>query len=185
MNKAVIIISKICEIFHWVGCGFLTVCTIALITGKEEIISKLTSIKDLNTATDIEMYGLSLDPSGSQNLVGAFILFFLSGVIICAIMAMVFRYTNLIFKTAMGKTSFSEGETPFQPAIVKMIRRIGWLCILVPIIELIISCIATVVLGGIESSVQMGIIFFGIVILALSRFFAYGVELQKETEGLV
>ena len=185
MNKAIIIISKIIEVFHWVGCGFLVVFTIALAIGKEELIYKLSSIENLSTATDVEMYGFSIDPSNSPQLIGAYILFFIAGAFICAMMAMVFRYVHLVFKTAAGETKFSEGNTPFQPVIVKMIRRIGWLCIAVPAFELVISIIATIAFGGVESSVQLGIVFFGLIVLALSRFFAYGVELQKDTEGLV
>ena len=185
MNKAIIIISKIIEVFHWVGCGFFLVFTFALAIGREELIYKLSSINDLSTATDVEMYGFSIDPSNSTQLVGAFTLFFIAAFIICGMMAMVFRYVHLVFKTATGETKFSEGKTPFQPVIVKMIRRIGWLCIAVPAFEFVISIIATISFGGIESNVQLGTVFFGLIILALSRFFAYGVELQKDTEGLV
>ena len=185
MNKAIIIISKIIEVFHWVGCGFFVVFTFALAIGRESIIYKLSDISDLSSASDVELYGLSVDPANSAQLVGAFILFFFAAAVICAFMAMVFRYVHLIFKTAIGETKYSEGKTPFQPIIVKMIRRIGWLCIAVPIFELIISCIANIAFGGVETSVQMSIVFFGLIILALSRFFASGVELQKDTEGLV
>ena len=85
----------------------------------------------------------------------------------------------------MGKTKFSVGETPFQKANVRMIREIGIFCIAIPAIEFIMTIIAHIAFGNVECSFSYSGILFGLVVLCLSRFFSYGMELQKDTEGLV
>ena len=68
-----------------------------------------------------------------------------------------------------------------------MIREIGIFCIAIPVINTIISIIAKLALGPdmIETSVEFIIVIFGLVIIALSQFFAYGMELESDVEGLV
>ena len=77
--------------------------------------------------------------------------------------------------------------TPFQPAIIRMVREIGIFCIAIPIVELIMSIIGTAIIGSevAEISVTFGSIFVGLVVLCLSQFFAYGAQLQRDTDGLV
>ena len=184
MNKAVIIISKILEVGHWVGCGFFTTFIIAIAVGREELIYKLS---DMNShTTNVEFNGLSFEAQNGTFTVSTLILFSVAGLVVCALTALMFRNLYLAFKTAEGRTKYSTGKTPFQPAVVKMIKRMGTICILIPIAELILDIISNVTMGDVlEMSVSMTGIFIGIVVLALSRFFAYGVELQNDVEGLV
>ena len=191
MNTAVIIISKILEVTHWVGCAFMVALTIVFASGNTSFAHYLSDVT--TSSNDVELYGFGISTAdGGAIPIGALVLFFITGIFVMAIMAMVFRYIYLIFKTAEGKTKYSEGATPFQQSIVNMTRKIGIFCIAVPIIEfitLIITQIMIVTAGGayetLETNVQFGMVLFGLVILCLSRFFAYGIELQKDTEGLV
>ena len=91
---------------------------------------------------------------------------------------MIFRNINLILKTARGKTWFSEGKTPFQKDITRMIREIGIFLILLAVIELIFSFFTAV-------SVNLIYVVIGILMLCLSSFFGYGEQLQKENDGLI
>ena len=106
---------------------------------------------------------------------------------LCILMAMIFRNVYLIFKTAEGETKFSQGKTPFQKDNIRMVREIGIFCIAIPVVELIVSVIARIVLpvGVVETSVEMTGVFMGLVVLCLSQFFAYGMELQEDVDGLV
>ncbi len=184
MNKAVIIISKILEVVHWVGCGFMVALTIVFASGHIDLAKYLT---DAGASTDdIEMYGLALSTeSGGALSNGSLAIFFGSGILTMAILALIFRYVYLIFKTAEGKTKFAEGATPFQQPIIDMTRRIGFLCIALPAVQLVTSIIEGVAFGGNETSVEFTTVLFGLIVLCLSRFFSYGIELQKDTEGLV
>ena len=97
----------------------------------------------------------------------------------CAAFTMIFRNINLILKTARGKTWFSEGETPFQKDITRMIREIGIFLLLTAAIGFIMSLFVSTV------TVQLVYVVIGILMLCLSSFFSYGEQLQKETDGLV
>ena len=102
-------------------------------------------------------------------------------------MAMCARNVHLIFKTSEGKTWFSKGETPFQPDNIRMVREIGIFLIAIPVVQLIMSIIARIALGPdmVESGLGMQSIFTGVVVLALSRYFAYGMQLQNDVDGLL
>ena len=115
------------------------------------------------------------------------IIFFLALVIVLALMGMCARNVHLIFKTSEGLTAFSKGKTPFQPDNIRMVREIGIFLIAIPAVELVLSVIARIPLGadGVDSSVSMTNVFVGLVVLALSRFFAYGMQLERDMNGLL
>ena len=183
MNKAIMIIAKICEVGHWIAVGFFTVFVIALGIGKDELIYQLS---DLNaTSSEIDVNGLTMEAAEGPFSVSAYMIFFIAAIVICVLTALVFRNLHAAFKTAEGKTKYSEGKTPFQPAVVKKIKNMGYLCISIPVVQLIFSIIINAMGVGAETSVGMTGIFLGLIVLALSRFFAYGVELQNDVEGLV
>ncbi|MBQ0065228.1 MAG: hypothetical protein KBT48_05645 [Firmicutes bacterium] len=105
--------------------------------------------------------------------------------IACFLYGMIFRNVNLIMRTAVGKTKFSVGNTPFQEDVVRMVREIGIFSISIPILQVILSVIATMNFGVTEITPSLNGIFFGFVILCLSQYFAYGASLQEEVDGLI
>ena len=117
----------------------------------------------------------------------AFVVFFITMALTFALMAMCARNVHLIFKTAEGKTRFSKGETPFQPDNVRMVREIGIFLIAIPAVQFIMSIVARIALGPdmVESSLGMSTVFMGLVVLALSQYFAYGMKLQNDVDGLL
>lgn len=68
-----------------------------------------------------------------------------------------------------------------------MMREIGIFTIAIPVIGFIMSVIARLVMGSdvAEISIDMGGIFMGIVVLCFTQFFAHGVELENDVDGLV
>lgn len=184
--KAVVIIAKIIEVFMWVGAALCAVLTVVTFIGRQDLYHFLMSADA--GASSINMQGFELTAAAGVALSpAAFIVVFITGIIICSLMAMIARNIYLIFKTAAGQTKFSKGATPFQPDVVRMVREIGIFAIAIPIVELVMSAIAGVVLGfnTIELSADVTSIFFGLVALALTQFFAYGASLQNEVDGLV
>lgn len=141
------------------------------------------NVQELN----VQGMGIRMINSTGELLPSAITIVAVTGVLTCVLMAMVFRNIYLIFRTARGTTWFSKGETPFQPDTVRMVREIGIFCILIPVIELIMSVIGTLVIGTLyaEINVSMNGIVMGIVILCLSQFFAYGAQLQEDVDGLI
>ena len=188
LTKVVTVLAKVLEVFAWVGSALVAASLIAIAAGKADLLPLFSNIR---TETELTLGGFSIDVStlSQAQITRAYVVFFITLLIVFLLMAMVFRNIYLIFKTAEGKTKFSRGATPFQPDIVRMIREIGIFCLAVPVLEIIMSIIARLVIGfeGGEIAVTIDVtaVFFGLVVLCLSQFFAYGAMLQKETEGLV
>ncbi len=186
LNKAVTIIAQIAEVFMWVGAALSLVITIVVAVGHQDLMWLFT---DAAEQSILATGGFSIVTAGltGGQLTAAFIIFFITMLITCLLLGMVFRNIQLSFKTAAGKTKFSEGATPFQPAVIRMVREIGIFCIAIPIVELVMSIIGTAIIGFevAEISVTFGSIFVGLVVLCLSQFFAYGAQLQRDTDGLV
>ena len=95
-------------------------------------------------------------------------------------MAMVFRNLYLIIKK-------SEGTTPFQKDNVRMLREIGIFTIAIPVIGFVMSVIARLAIGYevAEISNSMDGFIMGIIVLCLTQFFAHGVELENDVDGLL
>ena len=110
----------------------------------------------------------------------SFMLFGIGGIIILAVMAMVFRNLHLIFKK-------SENGTPFQKDNIRMMKEIGIFSIAVPVIGFIMSIIVRLVTGveTAEISIDMGGIFMGIIVLCLTQYFVHGANLEKDVDGLL
>lgn len=185
LNTIVIIGSKILEMLYWL----MEILMILLLIVSVAMPNRLVEWISAWNAQELNVQGMAIR---MVNETGELIpptvtIIAVTGVLTCALMAMVFRNIYLIFRTARGTTWFSKGETPFQPDTVRMVREIGILCIAIPVIELVMSVIGTLVIGTLhaEISVSMNGVVMGIIILCLSQFFAYGAQLQEDVDGLI
>lgn len=190
LNKVIVVISKVFEISSWIGAAAAIVMCF-LIGFRGTTVSKFF-VENTGSGILSEMSsgGFTIYPVDNTNLdvcYGSLMTFFVSMIFTSAFMAMICRNIFLIFRTAEGKTKFAEGVTPFQKPVIRMVREIGIFCVSIPVINLIITIIAKAVMGAdaIETSVEMMVLLFGLVIIALSQFFAYGMELETDVEGLV
>ncbi len=184
LNRLAAVIAKITEIFYWVATGLLIVSLIVFCLND----AFLHYFMDLGDS-EFAFSGYSVQPfSVDGRLIPAI---FIPTLIIVAItgglMAMVFRNIYLIFKTTAGETKFSKGKTPFQPSNVRMLREIGIFVLSIPAVEYIGDVIIRILAGPdlVESSISVSGIVFGIALLCLSQFFAYGVQLQSDADGLL
>lgn len=177
-----IVITKVLEIFHWVGTVLMaaaTVCSIAAPNWVKYFVG--FDAKDCCGA-NLEVYGFEVNApvvNGNADMT-CFMLFGIGAVIILAVMAMVFRNLHLIFKKA-------QNTTPFQRDNIRMMREIGIYAIAVPVIGFIMSIIIRLVTGAetAEISIDMAGIFMGIIVLCLTQFFVHGTELEEDVDGLL
>lgn len=184
LNKAAAVIAKIMEVSHWVAVGLMSASLIVYFFDT----TLLRYFMDFgNGEFGISGYSIQVLDGNGGIIAGAFLPALIAGIIVCGLTAMIFRNIYLIFKTAAGQTKFSKGETPFQPANVRMLREIGIFSLSIPLVEWICDGIARLIAGwgAIESSVSITGIVFGIALLCLSQFFAYGVQLQNDADGLL
>jgi len=177
LDKATRVLAKLVEVALWIGTvGMLVGLALVLIFGEKAVVG---AAQPGETAAAWGFTIMVADFTGALDL-KALMVFMGGGAILMALMAMVFRNVYLILRG-------SEGSTPFTPDNVRMVREIGYFLIAVPLVGLILSIVARLLLGPevTEVSVNMGELLVGLVVLCLSRIFARGVELEADTEGLV
>lgn len=178
LDKAAVVLTKLMEVAHWIGAvGTLVGLVLLLTMGEGALTSPLAVANE-----EMAIYGFKMtvaDSAGAVNM-GALKALLMVGVVSMALMAMVFRNVHFILKN-------TEGSTPFQPDNIRMVREIGYFLVAVPVVGLLASGLARLVLGVdlVESSVDMSFLVIGLVALCLSRVFARGMELETETEGLL
>ena len=176
------VITKILEVFHWVGVALMIAAVICSIAAPNWIGYFVGFDAKECCGANLEIYGFEINAPVSDGKVdlSSFLIFGIGAIVILAVMAMVFRNLHLIFKK-------SENSTPFQKDNVRMMREIGIFTIAIPVIGFIMSVIARLVMGSdvAEISIDMGGIFMGIVVLCFTQFFAHGVELENDIDGLL
>lgn len=182
ISKLAKIITKILEVFHWVGAGLMVAATVCSVIAPEKIGYFVgLDIKEC-CGTNLVVYGFEVNASyvdGSIDMT-TFLLFGIGAVIILILMAMVFRNVHLIFKK-------SENGTPFQKDNIRMLKEIGIFSITVPVIGLVMSVIIRLVIGvdAVEININQSGLFMGIIVLCLTQYFIYGAELEKDVDGLL
>lgn len=177
INKLVLVLSKVIEVLHW-----FAVAAMGLLLGgalfRPELAEELW--KEGRIA-DAEVYGFSMAGAG-KGYPGLWpvVLGIAAGVVILSLMAMVFRNAHLILKK-------SGQSTPFQPDIIRMLREIGIFYLSIPLIGLAISTLVRLLAGvdGVELSVDLGSAMTGLLVLCLTQFFAHGMELERDLDGLM
>ena len=187
MNKIALVVTKIVEIGYWIATVLMGMLLIFAVFIPENLDSM---IKDHLNPQDALLscggFEISMVDKQGNMMLSAIIVFAITAFILLGLYAMIFRNANLILKTAKGKTWFSKGDTPFQNDIVRMLREIGIFLIAIPIVSLLSSIIAKVVIGqNVETSVTLEHIVVGLLMLCLSQFFVYGTKLQEDVDGLV
>lgn len=184
LNKAGKIISKICEVFHWVGAVIALVSAAVCFIAPNSASGKVF-IDGLNGGAPC--YGMNVE-FATINGATAGATFVVAAVMV-SIMAMVFRNANLCLKLADGETKHAKGATPFQPDVQRMIREMGIFMIASFVVALIGTIIISAVAAGtgcsIETSTNFEMVIFGILMLCLSQMFTRGIELESEVEGLI
>lgn len=188
IHKIVIAVSKGLELLHWGAAALMALLFIGCFAAKDWFVSTLSSGIPAFGST-LTTYGYEMLVTAADNQVNptAIALFAIGACLIFVLMAMVFRNIYLIMKTTAGKTSFSEGTTPFQKSNVRMVKEIGIFYIAVPVVGLIMSIISRMIIGVETAEIYMNMdgIITGIIILCLAQIFAYGTELQNDVDGLV
>lgn len=176
------IVTKIVEVFQWVGTALMLAATVCALINPEWIKYFVGYEAKECCGANLSVYGFELQAAVTDGQIDmtAFFLFGIGATLILALMAMIFRNLHLIIKK-------SDGTTPFQPDNVRMLREIGIFSIAVPVVGFVMGVVARIVIGAeiaeISNSFEGFVI--GIVVLCITQFFAQGIELEKDVDGLV
>lgn len=176
------ILTKIIEVFHWVGVVLMTLATVSALVAPEWIKYFVGIDAKECCGAELNVYGFEIIApvkNGSFDM-KIFFLFGIGAVIILSCMAMVFRNIHLIIKK-------SENSTPFQVDNIRMLKEIGIFSISIPLVGLMLSVVCRLIFGvdALETSVNVYGFSMGIIVLCLTQFFIHGVELEKDVDGLL
>lgn len=178
LNKVTRILARILEIAHIVGAcimAVMLVCCIFVPNMPEEMIAG-------NPSGENAIYGFHFTLTGVDGAVdrASMIVFAVTAVILFGMMALVFHSVYKIIRN-------SEGGTPFLPDNIRLLRRVGYLAIGVPVVGIVMSIVGRLIVGPefAESSVDFGGVFMGLLVLWLTQAFTRGAELERDAEGLI
>lgn len=99
------------------------------------------------------------------------------------------RSLRLVFDTSAGKTKASIGPTPFQAENVRLLNEAGRCILIVEAINIVFAVIMGILGDPMRSfSGFVSCVIFlalGLCVFCLAHFFAYGIQLQLDSDGLV
>lgn len=179
LTKAAKIIMKWTEIVYWVVTAVMLASVVIALTDRTFIAGFWAEHADAAGKVSMSVCGFEqIVPVESS--ARASVLFFIAAVVLPALMAMIFRNLYLIIKK-------SESGTLFQAENLRLLREIGIFAITIPLVGLVLSTVSRLLLGvdAVETSVQMQGFSMGFAVLCLTRFFAHGIALENDVEGLV
>ena len=181
--KAGYVLARIFEVIMWIGAAAMALSFLLGIAAPGAVAEavdagaaerKLTMVMTPGALGRMDITG----PDGTLRL-GLYLLYTAAGAAELALTASVFRRIWQIIR-------MSWGSTPFQRPVVKKVRQIGWLFIAAPLVTVAVSLAGFVSFWPEYSFVvDVSGIITGVIVLALSQIFAYGVKLEDDVEGLL
>lgn len=180
LSQAMKTIAKIVEVVLWIVTAAYAGLVVALGVSGGPLVRWIQNGLDSGSLTLVDGANLPLMASDGTVLAGGIAIGAATMMLTTGIMAMVFGNIRLIFKT-------SETDSPFTKANVNRVRRIGELSVIAPLVNALGTVIGELVTRSpkVEFFVNMDMIVFGLVALCLSQFFAYGVKLEHDVDGLL
>lgn len=183
IDRIAVILTKVLEVGYWVGTGLMFAIAIVAQVNPDWL-GFLMNFKEFETLRMIDVMGFSMILPAMEfgAEMQALSIYAVGGALIMGLTAMIFRNLNLIIKR-------SQASTPFQKDNIRMLREIGYFTIGIPVTGLIFTIIMRIVMGTgadcPEMSVNWSGIVYAIVMFCLTGYFARGMELEKEVDGLV
>ncbi len=179
VTKLTMILSKIFEILHWIGSAIeLIVSVLGFINSQTNDFYDATLVGGEQMLEGIYVFAITL--SNGKSLALATILVGLTEAGMLALMALVFRSVWRVMKR-------TQNGTPFQPENVSALKRIGVLALVMQGFSMLMGAVVCIACIDSAPDVVIGLdgIMLALVVFCLTQFFARGVELENEVDGLV
>lgn len=181
LNGVIGVASRVAEIGYFLFSAFCGGVAVFSLAKGNDAVNAVISSSGGDSSIGTNGFEIAIAGKSGEALPAALTLFLIVGICTMFCMGMIFRNVRLIFKSADV-----EGETLFNADVIRMVREIGFFCMAVPVIGFVALVVGRMILGAdLEASVQLHGFALGFVVLCLSQFFARGMELEREVEGLV
>ena len=175
-------VTKVAEVMHWVAVGLMlaaTVCSFAA----PQYLDLFVGIEGKECCgAELSLYGFEVCAPIENGAVNA-ITFGFFGVGACAILTLM----ALVFHNLHGVIQRACIATPFEKENVRKLRRVGFCFMAIPVVGLVMSAVIRLAVGAeaVEIANSLDGFVTGIAVLCLTEFFARGVELENDVEGLL
>ncbi len=180
-NGVIGIFSRVAETAYFLLSALLVVLAVFSLANGSDTVDAVLLSNGGDGSIGTNGFAIAITGKSGKTLPAALTLFSIVGVCTMFCMGMIFRNVRLIFKSA-----WSDGAAFFNADVIRMVREIGIFCMAVPVIGFAALATGRIILGSdLEASVQLHGFALGFVVLCLSLFFARGMELEHEVEGLV
>lgn len=177
--KVAKVVTKVVEIAHFVAAALILAAAVCALAAPQ-YLHHFVEFEPVGNVIVLSAYSFEVITPSLNGLpdLTVFSLYGFGAVTIFVLIALIFHNIYSVIEK-------SEGRTPFQMDNVRMLREIGIFSIGVPIIGFVMGIVMQVIVGSVEVSNSLEGFIIGIFILCLTQFFAHGVELEDEVEGLL
>ncbi|MDE7227587.1 MAG: hypothetical protein K2N31_04660 [Treponemataceae bacterium] len=184
-NRGIRTVARIAEIIYFVLAAALVALAVASVVRADTLGGMIILSNGGDASVGTNGFEIAIADRDGNAIPAAVTLIAVVGIVTMFCMAMIFRNIRLIFAAAQGVCR-TDGALIFTPDIVRLVREIGTFCMAIPLAGFAALAAGRLIIGpGLEASVQLHGLAIGFAVLCLSRFFAYGAELEHEVEGLV
>lgn len=181
IKKAVMIIIKIVEICHYVSAALMAASGIISVASPQNL-KYVMDVADLMADPEVSAYGFEAMLANATGQIGyiAYAVYAFGATAIFLFMALIFRNLGEVIRV-------SEEKTPFCEENVNRLTKIGIFSVAIPLVGLAFSIILRIVLGPevAEISLNQSGLMMGLVVFVLTSYFAHGVELEQDVDGLL
>ena len=172
LNRTVLLLCRMLALFNWLALAASLLGLTAVCTGLTD--HQLPLLRHMSIT--VGGANLQLNPAANDVLPGMQAVMFIGGTMLSLARALMFHSVSGVLLTA-----YQEG-TPFRLAVVGLLRRIGILAIVQPVIVLAVGLIAS---NHLRTEIDLSSAVIGLMVLCLAQYFAQGVRLQQDADSTV
>ncbi len=169
------VLARIAEIIAWAGVGISGICLFIVLFFRNVLVGVLTeeNVSDYLVIKDFDLRFVD-----SSNFIPMIIFALITAAITAALVAFMFHNINQIFQS-------TNTESPFSEKNVNRVKEIGYIALAIPVLKIIANMILYFFVHELSLEVELSEILFGLIVLCLSQYFAYGASLEQDVDGLL
>ena len=175
VGKTAYVLSRICEVLLWAATA-LVVVSILLAFFSAGWVEKAYMDGTLTIdQTQVWLAPINADGTLNTTVLGCFLLLITPMIVLLA----------MVFHEICGAIKLTRSGSPFQPAVVHKVRRIGYFFAASVVVGIVLELVGAIFSGSSEWVIDFTDVVTAFIILWLTQVFAYGAELQKDVDGLL